>query len=492
MSAGAQVSVPWSTPVNLADIQGNILRGYRYDYARHFALGVGTGAGDAGAARAFIGSLLPGGESGDGPVVTSAEDWGRDKPTECLNLGVTHAGLTALGVPKQALDAFPEAFREGPAARAAAADPDFEESVGLGDVGDSAPEHWALGGPEQDEVHLMLSLYTREPAHRDTMSERLRASFAEHKLSEISAHDADALPDGRVHFGYPDGIAQPRLGIGNELRDMQPMVQLGDFLLGAGHTNLYRGNYIGDIPAALGDNATYGAFRILEQDVFGFEELLEKLAAVARMGKEEVAAKLMGRWRSNGVPLTLSPDTDEATPPIAPDRMNEFDYGPAPDHPTYYDDSRGLRCPVGAHIRRLNPRSGRVMGIPHGRRITRRGMPYGPAMEQGQPRDDEKRGLVGWFICGDLEMQFEFLQRVWVNQDLSTSGLRGTREPFVGTQPEGGGRFGIRTADARDPIDLASMPNLVTTRGSVYCLLPGMGGLKYLAELAPDSPGGAT
>jgi deferrochelatase/peroxidase EfeB len=481
-----QVTVPWSTPLDLADIQGNILRGYRYDYARHFALHVG----DASKARAFIGSLLPD-KAGDGLSVTTAEHWGHDKPTECINLGVTHEGLQALEVPQGALDAFPEAFREGSAARAAASDPEFEESIGLGDVGDSAPEHWALGGPKTKPVHLMLSLYTREAAHRETVSAGLRDLFDQAGLEEIRAPDADALPDGRVHFGYPDGIAQPRLGVGNELPDMQPMVQLGDFLLGAGHTNVYRGNYIGDIPAALGDNATYGAFRVLEQDVFGFEKVLEQLAGVARMGKEEVAAKLMGRWRSNGVPLTLSPDSDEAKPPIAPDRMNEFDYGPSPDHPTYYDDSRGLRCPVGAHIRRLNPRGSRVMGMPHGRRIMRRGMPYGPAIKEGQPPDDKRRGLVGWFLCGDLEMQFEFLQRVWVNQDLSTSGLRGTREPFVGTQPEGGGRFAIRTADARDPIDLASMPNLVTTRGSVYCLLPGIGGLRYLAELSADSPGGA-
>lgn len=487
MSVGTHTTVPWSTPVELDDIQGNILRGYGYTYGRHFALGIGN----AGGARAFIGSLLPG-ESGNGPVVTSAEHWGPKKPAECLNLGVTYAGLARLGVPQPALDAFPVAFRDGPAARAAAPDPDFEESVGLGDVGDSSPEHWALGGLKTDPVHLMLSLYTRQDTHREAMSERLRSSFAEHGLGEISHHDGDALPEGRVHFGYPDGIAQPRVGIGNELPDMQPMAQLGDFLLGAGHTNVYRGNYIGDIPAALGDNATYGAFRILEQDVFGFEDMLEELAGVARMGKEEVAAKLMGRWRTNGVPLTLSPDTDEAKPPIAGHRMNEFDYGPRADHPTYYDDSRGLRCPVGAHIRRLNPRGGRVMGMPHSRRIMRRAMPYGPEWKPGQPREQAERGLAGWFICGDLEMQFEFLQRVWVNQDLSTSGLRGTREPFVGTQPEGGGRFGIRTADARDPIGLARMPNLVTTRGSVYCLLPGIGGLTYLAELATDPPGAAT
>lgn len=476
------MTVDRRTHLDLADIQGNILRGYAFPHARHFALAI-----DAGRGREFIDSLLPGASGGE-LEVTTAEEWD-EKPGECLNLGVTHAGLEKLGVPKKVLAAFPKAFQQGPAARASG-DPDFKRSVGLGDVGDSAPKHWVLGGTKTPPVHLMVSLYTREDEHRDKMSELLRASFAKHRLTEISCHDADALPEGRVHFGYRDGIAQPRVGVGNELPDMQPEVQSGDILLGAGHTNVYRGNYLGDIPAALGDNATYGAFRLLSQDVFAFEEMLEAWGRLAQMDKEVVAAKLMGRWR-NGVPLTLSPDTPEPAPPIPADRINEFDYGPEPGHSTFYDDSRGLRCPVGAHIRRLNPRGARVMGMPHSRRITRRAMPYGPELEPGQPRDGIDRGLVGYFVCGDLEMQFEFIQRVWVNQDLSTNGLRGTREPFIGAQPDGGGRFTVRTADARDPIVLSGMPNLVTTRGGVYCLLPGIGGLRHLASLSPEAPGGA-
>jgi deferrochelatase/peroxidase EfeB len=467
------VSVEVHTPLDLADIQGNILRGYAFPHARHFALGIG----DPGKAAELVRSLLPG-EPGPGPKVTTAEEW-NEKPAECLNVGVTFEGLKALGVPQPVLETFPDAFQQGSAARASV-NPDYTQGVGLGDIGASAPEHWVLGGPGTPPVHLMLSLYTRAAGHRDKLTDVLRAAFSDHGLTEISHHDADALPKGKVHFGYRDGIAQPRVGVGNELPDMQPEVARGDFLLGGGHVNVYGGNYIGDIPAALGDNASYGAFRLLGQDVFGFEELLEAWGRLARMDKELVAAKLMGRWR-NGVPLTLSPGPAEPKPPVSDERLNEFDYAPEePDHPNFYDDSRGLRCPVGAHIRRLNPRGARAMGMPHSRRITRRAMPYGPELKPGQPRDDEERGLVGYFICGDLEMQFEFIQRVWANEDISTAGLRGTREPFVGSQPDGGGQFTIRTSDARDPIVLNGMPNLVKTRGSVYCLLPGIGGLRHL------------
>jgi deferrochelatase/peroxidase EfeB len=468
--------------LDLADIQGNALRGYGYAHARHFALAVG----DAAAARAFIGSLLPG-APGDGPFVTTAEKWD-EKPADCLNVGITCAGLTKLGVPAAVTQAVPAAFQQGPAVRAEMPDPDYKRSVGLGDQDESAPEHWVLGGTVTPEVHILVSLYTRGGRHREKVSETLRASFAAHQLTEVSHHDADALPEGRVHFGYRDGIAQPRIGVGRELADMQPMAELGDFLLGRHYKNLYGGNYIGDLPGALADNATYGAFRILSQDVFGFEELLDRWAATARMDRELVAAKLMGRWR-NGVPLTLSPDTPDPDPPIPKSQINKFDFGPEPDHPTFYDDDAGLRCPVGAHIRRLNPRGSLVMGMPHSRRIIRRAMPYGPEIQPGQQRDTIERGIAGYFICGDLEMQFEFIQRVWVNQDFSTSGLRGTREPIVGLQPEGGGSFTIRTTDARDPIVLGGMQNLVKTRGALYTLLPGIGGLRHLAVGAPGSNG---
>ena len=124
------------------------------------------------------------------------------------------------------------------------------------------------------------------------------------------------------------------------------------------------------------------------------------------------------------------------------------------------------------------------MGKPHSRRLVRRSMPYGPELAAGGPRRRRRSRPVGYFLCGDLETQFEFIQRVWVNKDFADAGLRGTREPIMGGQPDGGGTFTIRTANgSRRPIMLHGLPTLVTTRGSAYCLLPGIGGLRYLASL---------
>jgi deferrochelatase/peroxidase EfeB len=471
-------------PLDLADIQGNLLRGYRSANARHFALKVG----DAKGAAAFIADLVSGDEQRS-PQITTAEHWGDtkdDKPHYTLNLGLTWAGLQALGVPAGVLNDFPTAFQQGPAVRAQAPDPDFRDGVGLGDVGKSAPSNWILGGDSTPTVHMVLSLYTDE--HRvqrlDELSARLRAIFAASELTEISAHDANALPDGKVHFGYRDGIAQPQIegAPGRSRPDMQPKASSGDFLLGRDYVNTYGGNFIGALPPALGDNATYGAFRILRQDVHGFEQFLRHRGHRWQLDPELVAAKLLGRWR-NGVPLTLSPDSARPDPPVTASELNAFDYAPAPGHTTFYDDAEGRRCPIGSHIRRLNPRSSLVMGKPHSRRLVRRGMPYGPPFAPDAPDDGAERGLVGLFVCGDLELQYEFILRVWANEDIATHGLRGTRDPILGVQPSIGGQFVVRTDDSRDPIVLTGLPRLTQTRGSVYCLIPGIGGLRHLASL---------
>jgi hypothetical protein len=91
--------------LNLADIQGFILRGYRMPMVRHFLLTVGVPA----AARKMLGRLV-GGDESDAPQITTAEDWHvgfapgpgdnpadspRRKPDYCLNVGITWPGLSA-------------------------------------------------------------------------------------------------------------------------------------------------------------------------------------------------------------------------------------------------------------------------------------------------------------------------------------------------------------------------------------------------------------
>jgi deferrochelatase/peroxidase EfeB len=466
---------------DLADIQANILRGYRAGHARHFALSAPTPA----AAGALLAAVTSGDETAC-PQVTTAAPW-THKPAYCLNVGLTSAGLSACGVPPAMLAAFPLAFRQGSAARSSLP-PTSPTDVGLGDIGTSAPGRWILGGPATGAVHLLISLGTGNAPALEDRSRQLRDQFAADAIVEVFHHDATALPGGAVHFGYKDGISQPWIDgtPGQRPEDLQPTVPTGDFLLGRDYRNHYRGNFLAAIPPVLGDNGTYSAFRILRQDVEAFETFLALAAEHWKLPPELMAAKLLGRWR-NGSPLVLTPD---APGPVSEAHINAYDYAPTAAHPVFFDDDIGLRCPIGAHMRRLNPRGALVMGQPHSRRIVRRGMPYGPVFDPLHP-DHAERGLVGHFICGDIESQFEFIQRFWVNQDLATSGLRGTRDPILGAQPDSGGRFVMRSSDTRDPIILDNLPRLVETRGSLYCFLPGIGGLRYLASLSAKTASAA-
>src|SRR5512144_2113001 len=97
--------------VDLADVQGLILRGYTMPVARYIGLAVR----DPTAARAFFTAVT---DESAVPSVASAQPW-TAKPESCVNLGITFAGLGALGVSAQSLASFPSEYAEGAVARAA-------------------------------------------------------------------------------------------------------------------------------------------------------------------------------------------------------------------------------------------------------------------------------------------------------------------------------------------------------------------------------------
>ena len=451
LTTPADRSAPGDADVlDLADVQGLVVRGYTMAHARHLLVRIDS----VPAARALLGSVVDG--TPGRPQVTTATAW-EVRPDSCLNVAVTAEGLDVLGA---SLSGFPTEFTQGAVARAGV----------VGDVGPCDPAHWrpVFTGPG---FHLLLSLSAVSPEARERATDALLAGTAP-GLTELDRVDADLLPNRTDHFGYVDGISQPTVAPAPPPGppDRLPVQPTGAFLLG--HPSQFTAHsYPVPDPPALGRNGSFAAFRVMAQDVDAFCALLAEQSQRTGMSPELVAAKLCGRWRS-GTPLVLSPDNDSRLPPEA---LNDFDYA---------GDERGERCPIGAHVRRMHPRNSRVAGNGGAKhRIVRRGLTYGPPYDPARPRDGQERGVVGLFIGASLRDQFEFLMAEWAHDGLFAPGLGRTQDPFLGTGAgEGaGGTFRFRAPGGR--AELTDLPRLVTTRGCAYVFLPSTTGIRHLAGL---------
>ena len=99
-----------SKTLNLNELQGNILRGYRADltHVRYLLLEVV----DLSDARRFLAASIEGVTPGV-PKLTTAAHWADKKPHMCFNIGVTYEGLKALGTPASSLATCPLQQRLG-------------------------------------------------------------------------------------------------------------------------------------------------------------------------------------------------------------------------------------------------------------------------------------------------------------------------------------------------------------------------------------------
>jgi deferrochelatase/peroxidase EfeB len=173
--------------LDLADLQGDILRAHGNSYDRTSYLFVAVG--DARRGRDWLSALIP-------SIATAA--WSADRPATVLNVAFTYAGLAALGVPQRVLDTCSAEFRQGMAARAAQ----------LGDTGPSAPERWddRLG---TGEAHVLLTLNARGEDALKASLPTVKEGIASAGLAVVHEEHARLLDGAREHFGFADGAAQP-------------------------------------------------------------------------------------------------------------------------------------------------------------------------------------------------------------------------------------------------------------------------------------------
>jgi len=470
---------------DLADIQGNILRGYRsFPFARFLFFKIKSPP----AGRAFIDELLT-------AKVTPAQ-W-RSKPLATTNVALTFCGLAALQLDAQCLASFPPEFQQGMKRRARL----------LGDKLDEWHDPWK---DDSDNVHVLVSCYAQDfeklSEHCRDLLEKdgVKKLLDDPKGIEQLKPDQDAamlVVNGKAsrveHFGFQDGLSNPDIdrvrgdggGTGN------PVAELGEFILG----HRAEGGEVPPMPApkALAWNGSFLVLRKLEQDVLGFRRFVREQAILLKQvlgsalpadtnAEEFLAAKMMGRWR-DGSPLDLYPIKPAGDP------TNKFSYA---------DDPKGVGCPLGAHTRRANPRASLGFGgqLVRRRRLIRRGIPYGEYLPDNAVTADGSRGIIFQVFNTSIERQFEFVQRQWINygdvfgQGDDTDPITGTRyrdgrTVVAGEEPlnrskDSAGRMVIPGDErtGRPPFLCCDIPNFVTTKGGDYFFVPSLTGLRLLAS----------
>jgi Dyp-type peroxidase family len=210
------------------------------------------------------------------------------------------------------------------------------------------------------------------------------------------------------HFGYVDSRSQPLFFRSDVERENRERDGTDIWNPGAGPNLVLAPDPYGEVMDRTGrvvyqHSGSYLVFRKLEQYVRAFKEYERQFAQALGLAEAEVkraGALVMGRF-DDGTPVVL---TD--TPGRSATVPNNF---------TYVEDPGGLKCPLQAHIRKVNPRQ---EGAP---RIVRRGITYGDR-EKG-PQDNPSleelpvNGVGLLFMCyqRDIAQQFEVLQCLYAN-----------------------------------------------------------------------------
>jgi Dyp-type peroxidase family len=455
--------------LDVTDIQGFAMRGYNFPFARFLFLKFS----DKEKSRECVGRIIE--------HVTTGARWGQGKPKTTVNVAFTYKGLAALGVPEASLLSFPVEFVQGMKARAAI----------LSDTGKNSPGYW---DPIWHEgVHAWLGLFGLTQPDLERRCAELHALLQEGGgAAVIGSQDAGVLQingqfTSKEHFGYSDGFGNPEF-LGLE-KDAQPgqgkLTEDGKWTpLATGELLLEYADEAGELPVAplphlLACNGTFMVYRKLHQNVATFRRYLSEKSKLYPGGLEKLASKFIGRWR-DGTPVELSPN--EPSPAIVQDPNRSVNF-------TFANDLDGTRCPVGAHLRRTNPRDafGFDGALVNRRRISRRGMPYGRYTPEDQPgSDDEDHGIVFMALNASIFRQFEFVQQQWI--EYGNDARQGNDKDMLIGNHEGHGKFMIQGSanPLNPPFICGALPNFVELRGGDYFFIPSITALRMIAAHSVD------
>jgi Dyp-type peroxidase family len=454
------------------------------------------------------------------PMSTAAK--GEILPDTALQIAISAKGLAALGVKQNTLDEFSDEFIGGMA--------DCKNrSRRLGDTGVNSPENWIWGGPKDGMPDMLLMVFARSEKLAPTIQSIKTAKFSD--AFELVQTLQTKENNGKEHFGFVDGISQPKTDWQQEVstdlhqRDRYSnLLALGEVLLGyPNEYGLYTDRPLIDpaddplakvLPIAqdnpqrhdLGKNGSYLVLRQLSQDASGFWQFIDQHAESQIDERERLAGALVGR-QMDGQPLV---DIEQVPiQGISPRSDNHF---------TYAQDPHGTKCPIGSHVRRANPRTGDyppgvtsffsriilTLGFKRAyptedlvassrfHRLLRRGRPYGDALSLesalNQKSGHDERGLHFISLGANISRQFEFVQNAWLSStkfaglSVEADPLLGNREPLQdGSDTD---QFSL-PQENRPAKCLAQLPQFVTVLGGAYFFMPGLAALRYLAAEKP-------
>ncbi len=424
-------------------------------------------------------------------------------------IALTYSGLERMGLPPDVLATFPAPFREG------MTDPDRARRLGDWRTGPLPPAlAWSgnvawdhrNGTPfetpptrSRDTVHAILLLYAGTGPALDALSAQARAALLQHGVLR-----ADALPltlqvgggsheqPPREHFGFADGFSQPMPHLDPAARDRLHGVPVGEVVIGYDNAHgekavapsVGRETLAGQPSAAgladldsaagqasLGLNGTFMTVRQLHQDVAAFRASLQRTAAALgdpAIDADWLAERVIGRSKEGDL---LVPGGTLPAVGGAPD--NNFAF--------FAKDRYGHGCPIGAHVRRMNPRDGlakdesaraSTLKAANNHRIMRRARKYGDVLAEGVPDDGAPRGLLFMCLHTDIARQFEFVQQTWLMNPMFGT-LVDETDPLVGPA----GPFTIPADPFRRRLHVETFVSLV---GGEYFFLPSVAVLAYL------------
>ncbi|KAG9247919.1 DyP-type peroxidase [Calycina marina] len=278
------------------------------------------------------------------------------------------------------------------------------------------------------------------------------------------------------HFGFQDGISQPVIAGFSPSTITEPVsevIPLGRVLVGEDGDLDSTGTTVIQRPTWAKDGS-FLAFRQLKQRVPEFDQFLEANKALTDGNKEQLGARLVGRWKS-GAPVDVAPLQDDFALAKDPNRNNDFRYDPGSQ----------LRCPFAAHTRKTYPRNDLSNSKAH--RILRRGIAYGPEVTDSEAANYQsstdpalERGLL--FACyqSNLVNGFQFIQHSWANNaDFPPKTITSGFDTIVGVSPAGV----PRTMVGADPDDAATSLDLTTDlfvvpRGGDYFFAPSVSAIR--------------